>query len=304
MTLTSRVPDLAALDLLLSVARLGSLGQAAREHGISQPSATARVKTMERLVGLALLDRSPRGSRLTPAGMLVADWARGVVEAAEALDAGVAALRAERDSQLRVAASLTVAEYLLPGWLVTLRRDRPATAVSLQVGNSSDTAKLVRDGHADVGFVEGPQLPPGLSGLVVARDLLKVVVAPGHPWARRRTPVPAAELAATPLIQREPGSGTRSALVKALARIAEPVAPLLELASTTAVKAAAGTGAGPAVLSSLAVADDLATGRLVAVPVAGVELSRRLRAVWPAGPRPAGPARDLIALATSRAVAY
>jgi DNA-binding transcriptional LysR family regulator len=54
--------------------------------------------------------------------------------------------------------------------------------------------------------------------------------------------------------------------------------------------------AGPAVLSELAVADELARGRLVAVPVADLDLSRPLRAVWPTGTHPAGPARDLLAL--------
>lgn len=72
--------------------------------------------------------------------------------------------------------------------------------------------------------------------------------------------------------------------------------PLLELASTTAVKAAAVSGAGPCVLSELAVGDELAGRRLVCVPVLGAGLERELRAVWPAGARPAGPARDLLSL--------
>ncbi|WP_436788824.1 LysR substrate-binding domain-containing protein, partial [Yinghuangia sp. YIM S10712] len=75
-----------------------------------------------------------------------------------------------------------------------------------------------------------------------------------------------------------------------------PAEPLLELASTTALKAAAVSGAGPAVLSSLAVADDLAAGRLIAVDVADLELRRALRAVWPRGTHPTGPARELLAL--------
>lgn len=73
-------------------------------------------------------------------------------------------------------------------------------------------------------------------------------------------------------------------------------APLLELSSTTALKAAVASGAGPAVLSELAVSDELAAGRLVKIPVEGVRLTRELRAVWPAGHPPVGPARDLLAL--------
>src|SRR5262249_29028476 len=106
MALSPRVPELGALELLLSVARLGSLGKAAREQGISQPAASSRVRYMEHLLGLPLLERSSSGSRLTPTGALVVDWARDVVESAAALDAGVAALRAQRATRLAVAASM------------------------------------------------------------------------------------------------------------------------------------------------------------------------------------------------------
>ncbi|MGW6740322.1 LysR family transcriptional regulator [Streptomyces sp. NPDC055025] len=294
--LAHRVPDLGALELLLAVARLGSLGRAARELGISQPAASGRIRAMERLLGVALVDRSPRGSRLTDAGALVTDWAGRVVEAAEAFDAGAQALRDRRDSRLRVAASMTIAEYLLPGWLVALRRARPDTAVSLRAGNSAAVAGLLLAHEADLGFVEGTAVPEGLDAAVIGHDRLLVVAAPGHPWARRRGPIDPGELAGTPLILREPGSGTRQVLDAGLAPYGGVSEPLLELASTTALKAAAVSGAGPCVLSELAVGEELAAHRLVRVPVEGIRLRRDLRAVWPAGTRPAGPARDLLTL--------
>ncbi|MFF4226907.1 LysR family transcriptional regulator [Streptomyces abikoensis] len=297
--LAHRVPDLGALELLLAVARLGSLGRAARELGITQPAASGRVRAMERLLGVALVERSPRGSRLTDAGVLVTDWARKVVEAAEALDAGAQALRGRRDSRLRVAASMTIAEYLLPGWLIALRTERPGTAVSLSTGNSAAVAERLFAGQADLGFVEGLDVPAGLDGAVVGRDRLVVVTAPGHPWARRRAPLDPAELAATPLILRERGSGTRQVLDAALATHGGLAEPLLELASTTAAKAAAVSGAGPSVLSELAIGEELAARRLVEIPVRDLTLSRALRAVWPTGHRPTGPARELLGLTRS-----
>ncbi|MFJ5262894.1 LysR family transcriptional regulator [Streptomyces sp. NPDC088387] len=292
-SLAHRVPDLGALELLLAVARLGSLGAAAREVGVSQPAASSRIRSMERQLGVALVDRSPRGSRLTDAGALVTDWARRVVEAAEAFDAGAQALRDRRDSRLRVAASMTIAEYLLPGWLLALRAERPDTAVSLLAGNSTSVAERLLADEADLGFVEGLTVPSGLDSVVIAHDQLIVVTAPAHPWARRRKPLAAAELAATPLILREEGSGTRQVLETALGGLARP---LIELSSTTAVKAAAVSNAGPAVLSELAVREELAMRRLVSVPVEGAALARDLRAVWRTGHRPAGPARELLAL--------
>jgi DNA-binding transcriptional LysR family regulator len=300
MPLPPRVSDLTGFDLLLTVARRGSLGRAAAEHGMSQPAASARIRNLEGQLGLALIERSPRGSRLTPAGALVADWATAAIDAAAAMDAGVTALRQDRDCRLRIAASLTLAEYLLPAWLTALRAADPCVAVALKAVNSAEVSKAVLADAADIGFVEGPGVPDGLRAGPVGRDRLTVVVSPSHPWARRASGVPVSELARTALVSREVGSGTRLVLEEAL-RGLEPVAPLAELSSTTAIKSAVAAGAGPAVLSSLAVAAELAAGTLRAVTITGLDLNRTLLAVWTAGKRLHGPARDLYAIASRSA---
>jgi DNA-binding transcriptional LysR family regulator len=300
MTLPGRVTDLMPFDLLLSVARLGSLGLAAREHGISQPAASTRVRRLERRLGVALIERSPHGSRLTAHGELVAGWAQAAVDAAAALDAGITSLRQRSDAMLRVAASMTVAEYLLPTWLTALRGRHQETAVTLAAGNSADVAAAVLGGAADIGFVEGPGLPPGLTARRAGSDTLTVVVPPGHPWARRRSGITAAELAATPLVAREPGSGTRRYLEEALAQAGlDRVPPVAELSSTTAIKAAVAAGIGPAVLSSLAVGQELAAGTLRAVPVRELDLTRQLLAVWAGGRQLTGAAASLRAIAVA-----
>jgi len=275
-------PELASLDLFLSVVRLGSVSRAATAHGITQPSASQRIRQLERQVGVALLDRSPNGSTPTEAGGLLADWAEAVVAAAAELAAGLEALCAPADGRLRTAASLTIAEYLLPGWLGALHRADRTARVELQVANSAAVIERVADGHADIGFIESPGPTGGLSSRQIGEDELVVVVAADQPWARRRgRAVPAATLAATPLVVREQGSGTRDALAAAFAAAGLVASePLLELGSTTAVKEAAAAGAGPAVMSRLAVAREVATGHLVVIPVDGLNLARRLRAVW------------------------
>ncbi len=295
--LTNRVPALDALVVLLAVAEHGSLGGAAHATGVKQQTVSARIQSMERQVGFALVERSARGSRLTPAGALLAEQARVLLDAAAVMDAGISALRTTKDIRLRVAASQTVAEQMLPHWLATLAAERPATAVSLVSVNSAEAARQVVEGEADLGFVEGPRTPSELSSRLVARDRLAVVVPPGHPWTRRRKPVTAAELAATRLVQRETTSGTRAALELALKACGPLAAPLLELSTASAVRSAVAAGAGPAVLSSLAVAHDVAAGRLLEIPVDGADLHRTLRAVWPRGQHPTGPARDLLAIA-------
>ncbi|MFC7649984.1 LysR substrate-binding domain-containing protein [Streptosporangium lutulentum] len=252
---------------------------------------------LERRLGLPLLERTPRGSTLTPQGAMVSAWATQVLSAAEELMRGVEAVRHGRAAHLHIAASMTVAEYLLPRWLGELQSRESTVQVGLDVQNSAEVAKLV-GGGVELGFVEGPSVPAGLTSRVVATDRLVVVVAPGHPWARRRTSLLAAELAATPLVVRERGSGTRETLDLALAGHAV-AAPRLELGSNAAVKGAASEGAAPAVLSGYAVEAELATGRLVEVSTQGIDLERRLRAVWRRGSTPTGPAATLLKITLS-----
>lgn len=305
IVLGNHVPELRALELLALVGRTGSLSAAASETGITQQAASARMRTTEALVGAPLLSRSRKGSVLTPTGELVVQWASRVLEAAAELDAGLQALRSDRQGHLTVAASLTIAEHLLPGWLVAVRaqqqrRGSAPTEFTMTATNSERVAALVAAGTVDLGFVEGPQPPAGLQHELVGVDELVVVVAPDHPWAQKSRRIHAATLAATPLVVREIGSGTREVLERALSGL--PSAdPALELSSAAAVRAAVMAGAGPAALSSHAVRDDLVTGRLVAVNVTGLDLTRHLHAVWTGGTTPpAGPARDLVRWAATR----
>ncbi|MCX7521997.1 LysR family transcriptional regulator [Microbacterium sp. STN6] len=304
--LSTRMPDLYALQMLSAVHRLGSLSAAARELGVSQQAVSARMRALEGLAGVDLLTRSPRGARLTATGALVADWANDLLAAAERLDAGVASLRTDTARRLRVVASQTVAEHLLPPWLVTLRRDeegvgRAPTAVELSVANSADASERVRSGAADLGFIESPNLPGDLAQRVVGRDELAVVVAPGHPWASRSVPLTPRELAATPLVTREVGSGTRDALEGELARIvpdAPAAAPAVELATSAAVRSAIAGGIAPGALSALAVRDDVQLGRLVRVAVEGLVLDRPITAIWRRARPPVAAARELLAIAS------
>lgn len=252
-------PDLAVMKILVCVAEKGSLGAAARAVGMAQPNASRSITRLERQLGLTLIRRSHAGSTLTTEGKIVVSWAREVLTSAEHLLVGAQALSTERRSHLSVGASMTVAEYLAPFWLGEFRRKHPDVQVNLGVYNSSEVFGRLNAGDAQIGFVESPSIPRSLYSVIVARDRLVVVVDPSHPWARRRKPLRAAELAATPLIVREPGSGTRITLDTMLSDH-ELAPPLLELGSNSAVKISVTAGVAPAVLSTLAV-DSAVRGR-------------------------------------------
>lgn len=300
------VPDLAALALLVAVARGGSIGAAGRLQGISQQAASARLRGLEQDLRVQLLHRGARGSELTPAGRVVVEWADRLLEVSEELAAAVEALRDDRDRELVVFASMTVAEFLLPGWLVQLRsrqrRTGSVTTVALTAANSRHVIAAVRDGAAHLGFIEGLDVPTDLRSAALGTDELVLVVAPHHPYGRRRSLRPE-QVAALPLTSRDPGSGTRQVVDRALAGHAlVAVAPDVELKTSTAVRETIRAGGQPGFLSRRMIGQDLDSGQLQVIATPGLDLSRHFRALWtgPAQP-PAGPVRDLIGIARGAA---
>ena len=294
----SELPNLSALALFVAVVDEGGLGAGARRAGIHQPNASRMIAQLEAQAGTVLLERDPRGARPTSAGLLYAAQARELLEAAEQFSDWLRHSRDEDARELRVGASMTIAEHLMPAWLAELRRRSPRVRVDLEVLNSTQVLAGVHDGRLRLGFVETPRLPKDVHAMTLREDELVVVVAPEHPWALREGPLDPAELAATPLVVREGGSGTRDAYEELLPAAGE-TPPVQELGSNAAVRIAVASGAGPAVLSMLAVRSGLESGQLLRVPVAGPRLRRPLTAVWNGPRRLSGPAADLVAVATA-----
>lgn len=292
------LPDLASLRLIADVARLGSIGAAGRAAGISQQSASERLRAIETQTGLVLVQRSTTGSTLTPAGQLLVEWSRTMLDQAEEIELAIRTLRADHTRELHVYASMTIAEYLLPRWLVRLRRERETTA-TLHATNSDAVLSAVRNGQADIGFIEGPAALAGLASRTVGQDVLALVAEPQDPWARRRKPLTAVEISGRRLTSREAGSGTRRVAEDAFASLglAVPEAEV-ELTTTAAVLGAVRAGSAPAFISEHAAKGEIEAGRLVAVATAGLDLRRQLTAVWVGSARPpAGPVRDLLGIA-------
>ncbi|ACZ21049.1 transcriptional regulator [Sanguibacter keddieii DSM 10542] len=306
---TSPRTSLAALDVLVATDTHGSISAAARVLGISQPSASATLRRLERSLGLDIVARSSRGSQLTETGRAFAVWARSVLDASDALERAAAALREGPAHRVRLAASMTVAEHLVPRWLALLAdgtspdessHDRPE--VELAVRNSQDVMELVLSGEADLGFVEGSTVRRGLRSRTVQHDSLAVVVGSQHPWAqRRRRTVTVTELLGARLVVREPGSGTRDIFERALARMGESLPDHLpSLGSSAALSASVRISDSVTVLSELAVADDVSRGSLVRLDVPGLDLGRRLRMVWREGAEMSAPTRRIAATVTAR----
>src|SRR6201996_3357885 len=304
MVLRGHMPDLDSLEVFVAIAQTGSLGGAARVLGLTQQAVSRRLAALETKTGVTLAIRTTRGSRIPPAGTSLAEWASHLLEVAHDIDTALGSLRNEGTQRLTVVASPTIVEYLMPHWLLSLRsaaarRNETVPRIDLAAANSAQATALVRDGAADLGFVETPEPPEGLSHCVVSRDELVVVVSPNHEWARQSHAISAQELAHTSLVCREPRAGIRDSLDVALRRAlgvqVQQAPPALELPSAGAVRAAVLAGAGPAAMSRLRGAPALAVCLLRELVLPQINLRRQLQAIWVGGRTPpAGAIRDLV----------
>ncbi len=306
MVLPSKMPQLADLDLLLSVERYGSVGKAAQAHSLSQPAASIRISAMERRLGLRLLERSPTGSKLTEEGEMLAKYARNVMHAArELLEFGSGSSSASR---LRVAGSPGVSEHLIPEWLNRSGLSFGEVRVEVRTGRVDELRQLIRADQADVAFIDGwcqagSQLPKqfreGLVTKYICDDKLAVVVGAVHPWAKRPGPVTVEELASAQLVVRERGSGLRE-FTDELLGSARASRSYVELPSSAAVKQVVAAGRRVTVLNISTVRSEIADGSLRLVPVEQEMPAKPIYAAWSERRGLPGHAKELVEIAAAK----
>jgi DNA-binding transcriptional LysR family regulator len=275
------------VSAFLAAVESGSVQGASEALDLTQSATTKRIQALERRLGVSLLVRGRHGVRPTDEGMALYPEARRALDALGLAEQAVAGHRATRP--LRILASHTVGEALLPTWLTAFRAELPGVHPQVDVTNSEATIAAIGEDRADVGFVEGLDPLDGLETKVVARDRIVLVVAAGHRWANRRAVNPR-ELAGGRWISRESGSGTRAVAAAALAGVGVELQPDLSLASLEGVKRSLAAG-GFALISELALEPDLGAGRLVTVPLKDLEIERSLVAIRLAGGHPQEQAR-------------
>jgi LysR family transcriptional regulator, transcriptional activator of the cysJI operon len=290
--------DARRLEVFRAVAGHGSFTRAALDLHVSQSAVSQQVAALELELGGPLFDRSRRRVRLTPAGAALLSRADALLAAFAEARRAVAAARGAVEGDLRVSASLTMGNYVLPVPLATLGRRHPALRLQVTVDNSERVVAALLTGAADVGFVEDEVERAGITVTPVLVDELVIVVPAGHRFAALDE-VPLDELAAEPVILRESGSGTRRVAeqhLRAAGLAPESLRVAAELSQIETTKASVEAGLGVAILSRSTLAKELALGTLAALPLAGVPMRRQLAAVTVTGATALPAARELIGL--------
>lgn len=263
------------------VADEGSLSRAAMALNLTQPAVSNQMSHLAAAVGEPLFTRHGLGVNLTPAGLGLLPHARAVGRALGGAQSFASGLPGLEVGTARIAASTTIASYLLPAVLARYRREHPGLEVEQFVGNTGEVVERLAAGEADAALVEGPvePLPPGVEREVFRHDEIVLVTLPDHPLALsggRREP---AELEGLEVVRREEGSGARAVAERALGGV--PMRAVLDLVGSEAVKEAVAEGLGAAFLSRLVVERETRAGILAATGVNESGLGRPLSLLGP-----------------------
>jgi DNA-binding transcriptional LysR family regulator len=268
--------NLHLLRLFATVAETGSFSRATTVLNLSQPAISQGVRDFELQLGCRLLDRSPKGVKPTREGRALMRHARSVFAAERAAEEELKSLRGLDSGSLRIGASTTIATYLLPEYLGQFHRTYPGIDLHLVSANTRDIADLMLGHEIEIALVEGPVDDDGLLSEPWQTDIMTMIAAPSHPFAREDAPIDPARLAEELLVIREPGSGSREVVNQALSAYAIQPSRTLEVGSTEAIKQLVAAGVGVSIVSRAAVKDQVALQRLKMIEIAGVAIERTL----------------------------
>ncbi|RJX35515.1 MAG: LysR family transcriptional regulator [Desulfarculus sp.] len=267
--------DLRRLEVFAKVFECRSFSRAAEEVYLSQPTVSGHIKSLEEELGVRLFDRLGREILPTRSADLLYEYAQRilalVLEAQRAMDAFLGRLRGE----LVVGGSTIPGQYVLPAFIGRFRLLHPEVKVTLKIGDTRQMVEQVLSGELEAGLVGATMEEERLSFTPLMDDYLCLAAWPGHPYGDS---LKAKDLGKPPLVFREPGSGTRMFLTRALKKAGVEVSDLnisAEMGSTMAVVQAVRAQVGLGFLSRRAITEELAAGRLKEVAVSSLDLRRR-----------------------------
>ncbi len=263
--------NLYPLHVFRTVARLGSVTRAAQELCISQPAVSSHLKTLGTHYHETLLERTPHGMLLTPAGATVAEHSNRIFAALIDMTAAVEAARGEVKGDITLAASSTPGAYLVPRLLRRFQDRYPDAQSTLLVGDSREVLSWLHEYRIPLGVVGESVMDTALIREEIGQDELRLVTSATDDLCRMPV-ITGKALSGRTLLLREQGSSTRSGAEALLRNWMNDFARVVELNSTEAIKQTVAAGLGVAVLSSWATELEEHAGLLA--PVEDIRLRR------------------------------
>jgi DNA-binding transcriptional LysR family regulator len=264
------------LNVFYTVAKRLSFTKAAAELYVTQPAVTKHIQELEHQFGTALFDRRGNQISLTTAGNVFLRHAETIMATYRQLEFDMNALKGEPGGTLRVGASTTVAQYVIPPVLARFHEHSADVSISLLSGNTERIEQWLLNDEIDLGLVEGRTHHSDIRYTPFVKDELVLICRADHPLADRDE-ITLDELKAIPIVLRERGSGSLEVVEHALRGVGLRLTDLtieMQLGSTESMKSYLSSSRCMAFVSVFAVQHELQAGSLKILDVQGLAIQR------------------------------
>lgn len=263
--------SLKQLAVFDAVARLGSVSKAAADVNLSQSAASMSLAELESHLGAPLFHRQGKRLKLNDYGRWLQPKANQVLIQAREIEQS--SQQAYLQGNLKIGASSTIGNYLVPSNIAAFVKQHPHVNITLDIANTENIVTGMQSMNYDLGLIEGPSHAPQLDTQIWQQDELVIFSSPEHPLASTGA-LSQSDLHEAQWVLRELGSGTREVFSLATQNILPNPSIILELGNSEAVKLAVKTGLGLGCLSRLALTAELNSGTLVQLPCDFIDLKR------------------------------
>jgi DNA-binding transcriptional LysR family regulator len=264
------------LTVFYTVAKRLSFTKAAAELFVTQPAITKHIQELESQLGMALFDRRGNQISLTTAGSVLLRHAETIMGVYRQIEFDLNELKGQPGGRLRLGASSTIAQYVIPAVLARFQEYSPEVSLSLMSGNTDQIEQALLNNDIDLGLVEGRTHHSDIRYTPFVKDELVLICRANHPLAGRDE-ITLDELKTVPIALRERGSGSLEVVEHALRGVGLRLTDLnlaMQLGSTEGIKSYLNSSASIAFISIFAVQDELKNGTLRVLDVAGLTIQR------------------------------
>lgn len=266
--------NLHQLRVFYEVAKAQSFSAAAEKLHLTQPAVTWQIRNLEDYYELKFFERTGKKIFLTEEGRTLFEFADRILNLSREAEEALADLRGLSRGTLRIDTVFTFGDYYLPTLIQAFHRKYPRIGFQVNTGNTSQIIENTLTHKNDLSFVAYDPKNPNLRAQEIITDVLVGVVAPNHPFARKKS-IRLRDLNGQPLILRERGSSPRRILDEIFQKRRISPQILLESASTQAIKKTVELGMGIAILSQQVIKEELQSNRLRKLTISDAEIVYR-----------------------------
>jgi len=259
-------PSLNSLLVFHEVAKLKSFSKAAEQLFISQPAVSKHIKGLEGTAGMGLIQRRRGGFSLTEAGKILFKYTHKISSPLMEVENLLENLKKEYQGILKIGTTESYSKGLMPKLLSGFQASFPFMKIALDVGNSEEIEKSLRDYKNDLGLIGVVKFSSRFEWVSFLTEELVLIVSPDHPLAKKKA-VSLKELGRYPLILRAKGSTTRRVILQAFKEMGIHPSLLIEAGSSEFIKQWVSEGKGISIIVERAVEDEEKRGVIKTIPI-------------------------------------